>query len=51
MIAKVPKPHVSPRVLLLLGQPDGQITQFHNQPAHWDLSVPCSAPAMPGPVW
>ena len=35
MTAKVPKPHVSPRVLLLLGQPDGQITQFHNQPGHW----------------
>ncbi|MEN9616753.1 MAG: Trehalose utilization, partial [Chloroflexota bacterium] len=35
MTANVPKPHVSPRVLLLLGQPDGQITQFHNQPAHW----------------
>ncbi len=35
MIAKDPKLHISPRVLLLLGQPDGQITQFHNQPAHW----------------
>lgn len=34
-IAKVPKPHVSGRVLLLLGQPEGQTTQFHNQPAHW----------------
>ena len=35
MIAKDPKPHISPRVLLLLGQPEGRITQFHNQPAHW----------------
>lgn len=35
MIAKDPMLHISPRVLLLLGQPDGQITQFHNQPAHW----------------